>query len=502
MKIVDLDRIHTIINVDRNKHKIVLCHGVFDLLHIGHIKYFEEAKTFGDILVVTLTPDRFVNKGPMRPVFPEQLRAEAIAALEVVDFVCINQLPDAIKTIELIKPDYYVKGSDYKNYSDDITGMIEKEANAVHFNGGQIIFTSDITFSSSTLLNNHFSTLNDEQFAFIHNLKKNYSFEDIKDFIIKLNNLKVLVIGETIIDEYVFCDTVGKSGKEPVLVNKKLSSEKYAGGVIAVANHLSAFSNKVDVLSYIGDRDDHLTFIEKNINSNVTFKYIIKQNSPTILKTRFLDKYSNTKIAAIYDINDSFLNEIEEKDFCMKLEEKINSYDLILSVDYGHGLITPKVVTLLQDKSKYLVANTQLNSFNSDYHVISKYNNLNSVCVHEGELRHNYRDRHTSVKELAQKLYESLKLESIIITRGNNGSLGYSNGEYVNCPAFANKIVDRVGAGDTFLAIVSLCLSCNIPFDLSLFLGNLAGAQMVANIGTGLKLDKISMLKTIDTLLK
>ena len=110
--------------------KIVLCHGVFDLLHVGHIKYFEEAKSFGDILLVTLTPDNFVNKGPGRPVFSEKLRLEAIAALEVVDYVILNKWPTAVETIKTIKPDVYVKGPDYKDHNKDLTGQIAEEVEA------------------------------------------------------------------------------------------------------------------------------------------------------------------------------------------------------------------------------------------------------------------------------------------------------------------------------------------------------------------------------------
>jgi len=91
--------------------KIVHCHGVFDLLHIGHIRHFDEAKKMGDILVVTLTPAHLVNKGPGRPVFTESLRAEAIAALNCVDHVAINKWSTAVETINLLAPDFYVKGS-------------------------------------------------------------------------------------------------------------------------------------------------------------------------------------------------------------------------------------------------------------------------------------------------------------------------------------------------------------------------------------------------------
>ncbi len=133
--------------------KIVHCHGVFDLLHVGHIRYLEHAKKMGDTLVVTVTQDHHVNKGPHRPAFTEHLRAESLAALDCVDYVAVNQWPTAVETIKLLKPDFYVKGPDYKDSKDDITGKIKDEAEAVQSIGGEIRFTEDITFSSSHLIN-------------------------------------------------------------------------------------------------------------------------------------------------------------------------------------------------------------------------------------------------------------------------------------------------------------------------------------------------------------
>ena len=133
--------------------KIVLCHGVFDLLHIGHIRHLEQAKRLGDILVVTVTPDKYVNKGPHRPAFPEDLRAETIAALDCVDYVVINKWPTAEETIQLLKPDIYVKGAEYRDASRDYTRKIIEEEAAVKSIGGEIAFTDDITFSSSSLIN-------------------------------------------------------------------------------------------------------------------------------------------------------------------------------------------------------------------------------------------------------------------------------------------------------------------------------------------------------------
>ena len=482
--------------------KVVHCHGVFDLLHIGHIKYFQEAKSMGDVLVVTITLDRFVNKGPGRPSFTEKNRVEAIAALDVVDYVAMNEWPTAIETIKLLEPDLYVKGPDYKDYKQDVTGNIQLEEDAVKSVGGKIAFTSDITFSSSSLINQRISQLTDKQKKFLDKLKERYTFNKITEYIDRLKKLKVLLVGEVIIDEYVFCNTIGKSGKEPVLVSQKIKAEKYAGGVLAVANQVSDFCKEGKILSYLGDRDSQNEFIKESLNSNIDIDFVLKSNSPTILKTRFIDNYTKTKTLGVYDINDNLLNKYEQANFCSKLDDCINDYNVVTIVDYGHGLITPEVVKILGEKSKYLAINTQLNSFNMGYHTISKYKKANYVCVHEGELRHDYRNRSDTVENLVRNLSNRISSNIIVITQGTKGSLSFDNSEIVRCPAFATKIVDRIGAGDTLLAITSLCFAACIPTDLTLFIGNLAAAEMVASIGTGMELNKINLLKSIESLLK
>ena len=501
-KIKTIDTIEKEISSLKNEKKIIHCHGVFDLLHIGHIKYFQEAKSFGDILIVTITPDHYVKKGPNRPAFKENHRAEGIAALEIVDYVVINKWPTAIEAIKIIKPDFYVKGPDYKDYAKDVSGNIRLEEEAVKSIGGQIAFTTDVTFSSSSLINQQIIEQTKEQSLFLANLKTKYGFDKISEYINKIKDLKVLLIGEVIVDEYVFCDTIGKSGKEPVLVNKKLNSERYAGGIIAVANLVSDFYKEAKIMTYLGDRDNQEEFIKDKLSSNINLEYIYKQNSPTILKTRFIDNYTKTKTLGVYDINDELLTNNEESELSLKLENCIDQYDVVIAVDYGHGFITSKIVDILQEKSNYLSVNTQLNSFNMGYHSISKYNKANYVCVHEGELRHDYRNRSDSVESLIEDLSERIKSDIIVITQGTKGSLAYDNSNYTHCPAYATKIVDRIGAGDTLLAITSLCLVAGIPPDLTLFIGNIAAAEMVASVGTGMKLNKIDLLKTIETLLK
>lgn len=134
--------------------KIVLCHGCFDLMHIGHIKYFQASKKMGDVLIVTLTPDIYVDKGPDRPVFNQDLRAESIAALECVDYVAVNKWPTAEDTLRLLRPDIYVKGQEFEKLEDK-TGKIQKEYEVIKQIGAEIRFTHERVFSSTKLINQH-----------------------------------------------------------------------------------------------------------------------------------------------------------------------------------------------------------------------------------------------------------------------------------------------------------------------------------------------------------
>jgi rfaE bifunctional protein nucleotidyltransferase chain/domain len=156
MKVLDLEevaaRVHTLQAAGK---KIVHCHGCFDLMHPGHIKHLQAAKRLGDVLVVTISPDRFVDKGDGRPAFPEQLRADSLAALECVDLVAINTWPTAEETIRLLRPDYYVKGQEFEKLEDK-TGKVQREFEAVREAGGEMRFTHEVVYSSTALLNRYF----------------------------------------------------------------------------------------------------------------------------------------------------------------------------------------------------------------------------------------------------------------------------------------------------------------------------------------------------------
>ena len=152
-KIFDLDELSSIIRClgrDHGRRSYVHCHGCFDIMHIGHIKHFQAAKKLGSTLIVTITPDRYVNKGSNRPIFHQDLRAEAVASLECVDYVAINKWPTAVETIRLLRPDIFVKGSEYIT---NVTLALQQEEVALESVGGKLAFTDEIVYSSTKLFN-------------------------------------------------------------------------------------------------------------------------------------------------------------------------------------------------------------------------------------------------------------------------------------------------------------------------------------------------------------
>lgn len=502
-KIVPLDEVsHTLTSLRQGK-RVVHCHGVFDLMHIGHIKHLQSAKSYGDILVVTITPDRFVNKGPGRPHFTEHLRAEALASLSCVDFVVINQHPTAVEPIQIIEPDFYVKGIEYQNAEDDVTGKISEEEATVHSVNGQLIFTKDIVFSSSSLLNRYFSPFSPEVVRYVDAFKEKFHINDILHYFEGCKKLKVLLIGEAIIDVYHYSEAIGKSGKEPVLATKSHREEIYIGGVLAIANHLSDFCAEITCLTSLGEKGEYEAFIRKNLKQNVNIEFQYKKDSPTIVKKRYVEEYSGQKMFEIYEIDDCYFNESQRHEFNDTIKKHIADYDVVIVADYGHGLLAPDAIETIERKAKFLAINTQANASNHGFNCVSKYKKADYVCIANRELQLNYRQKHISTDEQIEQLMNEFDYKHVVVTSGLRGSFSCKQDEpiYVT-PALATSVKDRVGAGDAVLSVTSLFVAQGAPAEMVGFVGNVVGSQAVNIMGNKSFIEKIPLVKHIVHLLK
>jgi rfaE bifunctional protein nucleotidyltransferase chain/domain len=479
-----------------------LCHGCFDLLHLGHMKHFEAAAQAADILVVSVTPDRYVNKGPGRPVFNEQHRAEAIAALGAVDYVVVNKWPTAVELLGQLKPSLYIKGQDYKDAGEDLTGKIVDEIQAVESVGGKIHFTEEITFSSSKLINAHFSPHDDQVREYIDTLKSKFSSADIIEWINKLSGLKVLVIGDTIVDEYHYVLPLGKSSKSPTISSLFQNAVSYAGGVLAIANHVEQFAGKVHLVTCLGRENDQMEVIKPKLSGGIESKFFYREDGPTVTKRRYIARFMNAKLFEVSFMKDQPIEKKLEEEIISHLQSVIADYDVVLVADFGHGLITQGIQDYLATTGKFVAINAQTNSSNYGFNYITKYRNVSYISIDEAEIRLPFGDKYGSLELLIHRLHEITSCPDISITLGVKGAVFSSGGKFHYAPALNTTVVDSVGAGDAVLSITTLLNKAGCPPEMIPFVGNIVGSIAVNILGNERPVTKTEVTKTIDHLLK
>lgn len=480
------------------KKKIVLCHGVFDLLHIGHIKYFEEAKSNGDVLVVSLTSDKYVKKGINRPYFSELLRAEAISSIRFVDYVMINKSITAIDVIKQLKPHFYVKGPDYKDKKLDITGNIYKEEQAAKLVKCKVVYTKSATYSSTKLINNFFEKDQNDLVNFIKKIKSDTNQKKIFEILDKIKKKNILLIGDSIIDEYIFSDALNKSAKEAILTFSIKRKNKYLGGSLAVANNLAEFCKKVNFISITGDNYKENLFINKNLKKNIKKFFLRFKNSDTTLKTRVVNQYDNQKQIGLYNLMKMKLNDKEEKKIIKKINSLKNKIDYIIISDFGHGIITSKILSALKKLNKKISVNSQINSNNIGQHTLQQFRNIDFMTLNYFELKHEMREN-LPLKDLSKKLCKQLKLKKIFVTNGSNGSIVYNKklNSYYEAPGLNNTIKDRIGSGDSYFSLASLLSFINAKDSETIFLSSLASYFNLQNFANQKSLDTIELKKAI-----
>lgn len=483
-----------ILSLKKRNKAIVLCHGVFDLLHVGHLNYFREAKKLGDILVVSVTTDKYVNKGPLRPVFNIDQRINFLKNIKIIDFVFESKFPTSEKIIEKIQPNFYCKGPDYEK-KNKVNENLKKEISAIKKCNGKFTIVKHETKSSSEIINQKNLDLKDDALsAYLKKIRQKYSFDFLKKEISKIKKLNVLVLGEIIIDKYIFAEAVGKSGKDSMLVFREKYDQEFLGGSGYIANLCTSFTKNINFPFYVGKEKNSLKFIKNNLDEKIKYKFFTKKDSPTIKKLRYLDYYKNTKIVGFYNINDDPLDQNEEIKFNREVKKQANKNDLIILADYGHGDITKLTRKTISGKRNKLFLNTQINAFNHGYHSLENYKKVNTLCMNETEIRYHLRDRRSNLDTLTKVLSKKISFRNLIITQGKFGSTLYHKEKKYFAPAFNLKPIDTIGSGDTFFTIISLCLSANLKQDLSLFFASLAASYSVNSLGNE-RFYKIKMLE-------
>ena len=434
----------------KDKKIVAMLHGVFDVLHVGHIRYFEDIKKYADKLIISLTDDEFVNKGPGRPLFKINERVKMLSKIDLVDFITISKSETAEKIIKIIKPNIYAKGNDYKNKKNDITKNIYKEINAVKSVGGKFITSSTPMYSSTKIINNDTDYLSDNLKKYLRDINSEKLKTKFSLFLKNRNNKKILVLGEPIIDIYNYVQIQGKSSKNNILSSKHISTSVYGGGTILVANILKEFLNKIDFVTFENSYNNKYIkkFLEKK---KINIKKIFNKNYKYIIKKRFIDKYSKNRLYQInYNDEHSIINNAGSSinDYLLKNHKK---YDHVIVFDFGHNLINSQVVKTLNKINKKTFINCQSNSSNFGFNLVNKYSAADTISMDEQEFRLSVQDKNKSVEDLIKSNKNFIrKFKNFIITMGKNGCYHISKNSILFSPTIYSTFKDTTGSGDVF----------------------------------------------------
>jgi rfaE bifunctional protein nucleotidyltransferase chain/domain len=441
----------------------VLAHGCFDLLHLGHIRHLQEARSLGDRLVVSITADKHVNKGTGRPQFSVEQRREALLALTCVDDVIVSESGTAAEIISQVKPAVYVKGGDYVGSNDP--GLLSEIA-AIESVGGRFYITTSEKWSSTRLLRN--VRLPEATLAYLETARRRGFLDSILAAFERADKLSIAFVGETIIDEYRYVKPLAKPSKEFILATVAVTEERFEGGVIAASKH--------------GDWPIRT----------------VTTGNDAITKTRFVDADFSRKLFEVYSAR-----EVATPINPDWLTEAVAEAGVVIVLDFGHGLLGPGAHKTLS-KARFLAVTSQSNAGNWGFNSVKKYTRADYVCVDEPEARMAIGDQNGSLLLVMTRLSQHAKAKTVTVTRGRYGSTSYSPslGPPREVPAFVDSGFDTMGAGDAFLAVVAPLLAVGLDTEMAAFAGNVAGGLKTAILGHRQHVGRNDIVQNLEWLLK
>lgn len=471
-----IEKISNWLSKKPNNRGIVFVSGNFNIVHPGHLRLLKFASEFDKDLVVGVNPDSFQGVS-----FSAEDRLLGIQAISFVNFSIILDEP-VQKVIKRIKPEIVVKGKEYEDVDNE-------ELEAVNSYGGKLLFNSgEVGYSSIDLLKTNFYTTNLGSIQHQHDFCNRHGIQikQLQEELAKLTSLRVAVIGDLIIDEYIDCDPLGMSNEDPTIVVTPINSEKFLGGAGIVAAHCSGLGATVSYFGLTGNDDNHTFAAQKLKDYQVQSHLIIDKSRPTTLKKRF--RANGKTLLRVSELKQHNLDNDIESALLDKILERIEQFDLIIFSDFNYGCLSQSVVDSIQKKAEQhnimLAADSQASSQLSD---ISRFKNTELLCPTEKEARLALNDYDSGIVILADKLIEKAKANNVIITMGVEGMFLRLNemGTYKTDKIEALNITpkDSAGAGDSVLAMLSMCLCKKINVWKSAYLSSLAAACQVSRVG-------------------
>ena len=470
-KILDRSALKKVIEKN-SKKTFVMCHGVFDIVHPGHLRHLANAKSKADFLIVSITTDRHIKKGTYRPHIPEKLRALNLSALDMVDYVIIDSDATPINNIKYLKPNFFAKGFEYQRPSFQTATY--KEAQVVKSYGGKVLFTpGDVVYSSSKILEKNLPNLKYEKLINLFKIN-DITFNEIYELLKKIKNVRVHVVGDMIVDTYTYGDFIGGQTKTPTFSIKYLRHKHYTGGAGIVAKHLAKSGAKVTLTTMVGK--DHLSeFVKKDLKKhNIKLNFIIDKNRPTTNK--------NAIISSSYRLLK--LDTVDNSPISLEMVAKFRNFikntkaDVIIFSDYRHGIFNFLSIKELVGAIPKKILKIVDSQVASRWGNITDFKKFDLITPNEREARFATSDQDSSVGSLASLVIDKSNAKNIILKLGNKGVLCLKNKtkKYFSIDSFAEKIIDPVGSGDALLSYAATIFFLSRSLEISSFIGSVAAA--------------------------
>ena len=481
----------TVAQTHRDGRSIVLCHGCFDIVHPGHIRYLEFARKHGDVLIVTITGDAAIDKETDRPYIPQELRAVNLAALAFVDVVYIDPNHTAAEMLQLVRPDVYVKGEEYHKSTDP---RFAAEQQIVEGCGGKVIFSSgDVVYSSTELIQRLGRDVDLEAQRLQYLCQRHGITGDVLNNIVdRFAGCRLIVVGDVVVDHYVFCDTIDVARESPMMWVRQLEEQTFLGGAAIVARHLTQLGAQVDLLTSLG-RDDLSRETSRRLRAGDIETCSLLNRESLAVKRRYL--VEQCKLLKVEQAEHRPLDTRAVKKARRVLLDKANHADAVIFCDFGYGVITDGLLSLVLPELRRRVDIVTADVSGSRGSLLS-FNDVDLFCPTEREIRATLHNFDEGLSAVAWKLMDATRARHLIVTLGKRGLVAfYRQSQDPGSPDWAGRLrseylqalnpraVDVLGCGDALLAGCTLALSCGASFIQAAYIGNVLAAIEAGELG-------------------
>ena len=492
-------------NLTENNKKIVLCYGHFNVIHPGHLRFLQHAKSSGDILIVGIVGDKDFNPTNQLFKYPEKDRCLSVASISSVDYVfCLSAL-DIAQVIDILQPNSFLLG---KEFEEERRSEVTELINKVESQNGNVTFHAGETHYASADL------LYEDQTSIRFKRKQKFcesisslglSIDSLKTKVNLFKNSRILVIGDTIVDQFIACEALGMSAEAPVLVMRELEDKEFMGGAAIISAHIEALGGQFDYLSVVG-KDAAAKFVNNNLdNANGNAHLIEDSSRPTTYKIRYM--VEEQKMFRVSRLKEHKLSkEIEDK-IISKLHLLAQRCDGILVSDFVYGVITENI--LKEIKNLALKFNLKLFGdlqCSSQIGNVGKFKGYDLITPTEKEARIALNNNEDGIERLAHRLMENTNSKNLILKLGADGFICYegychskADGVSQHFPALSVNPLDTAGAGDSLMSSMSLGLCSGLSFMESAILANCVAAISVQSLGN-VPVTKDKLIEFLDQL--